>query len=229
MRTRPARLCPLWGMGALWEASVSLSSGRAVLDHLRGPRPAGSGAATSGSATEAASQQPQPGFPARRQARGQQRGGRGQGWRLRHPERSAGRGLDRWKPAPLLDFHSAWPGWGVCRLGAPGGRRVRWRPKGAAEDAQQPEPPDGDGAGRAGASLPPMGARRSARKPPRLEREAGALPHAQRSPAGGVGGPPPTLRSNGLAAPQRRSGSPARHRRPRQPAAPHRAALTRSR
>jgi hypothetical protein len=39
----------------------------------------------------------------------------------------AGLGLDCRKPAPLLHFHSAWPGWGFGLSGAPGGGRERGR------------------------------------------------------------------------------------------------------
>jgi hypothetical protein len=65
----------------------------------------------------------------------QQRGGRGQGWRLRHPERRAGLGLDRREPAPLLHCDSAWPGWGFCLAGAPWGADGS---AGAARSARKP-------------------------------------------------------------------------------------------
>ena len=84
-------------------------------------RPAGGAAATSGSATGAASQQPQPVFPARRQELGQQRGGRGQGWRLRHPERSGGLGLASMSRATRYTFIPPGRAGVFWLLGAPGG------------------------------------------------------------------------------------------------------------
>jgi hypothetical protein len=50
--------------------------------------------------------------------------------------------------AATLSFRLA--GLGFRFGGAPGGGRERWRLKGAAEDAEQPQPPNGDGAGVGG-------------------------------------------------------------------------------
>jgi hypothetical protein len=82
-----------------------------------------------------------------------------------HPERRAGRGFDRRKPALLLHFSPRLAG-PVCLQGAPlGGGWTRWRPKGAAEDAEQPQPPAGDGARVGRGHKSGMGAVRSQRKP----------------------------------------------------------------
>ena len=63
----------------------------------------------------------QPVFPARRQELRQQWGGRGQGWRLRHPERSGGLGLDRTSPPRCYTVILPGRAGVFSLLGAPGG------------------------------------------------------------------------------------------------------------
>lgn len=155
-------------------------------------------AATNGSATGAARQQPQPVFPARRQELGQQRGGRGQGWRGAPP---AGLGLDRTSPPR-------------CYTGIPPGRAgvlAAWAPLGAD--------------GSAGALRAPRRMRSSRSRPTATARggrgpdsPAGRPPQrAEAAPAGARGGCPTTraaLPSGGCwgaspNSPEQWPGSPA--------------------
>jgi hypothetical protein len=191
LRRLPARLPPLCAGGA----ALARPRRQRVLvaKHARvprRPRHGGAGlplataltgrhAATNGSATDARlGQSPRP-FSGQAAVTLAAAGWARSRLGVAHPERSAGLGLDRWKPALLLYCDSAGPG--RSPAGSPlGGGWERGRPKGAAEDAEQPQPPNGDGA-RAGRGPKPK------RAPPaasgsrsRLKREAGDLPHAKR-------------------------------------------------
>ena len=104
-------------------------------------------------------------------------------------------------------------GW-LWLLGAPWGAAGARAPR-AADGSRAgfaAEGEHGDGAGVGGGRTPKQGARRSqaqAARLLRLKREAGDPPHAQCSPARGVGGLPQRS-GRCLAAPQRRSGTPGR-------------------
>ena len=93
----------------------------------------------------------------------QRRGGRCQGWRARLLRATRRAWPLQEEPAKPLYFHSAWPGWGLCRLGAPGGGRERWpRPQPAqAARGLRLEREAGDGAEWAGGFKLSQGAARS--------------------------------------------------------------------
>jgi hypothetical protein len=130
-----------------------------------------------------------------------------------HPERSAGLGLDRWKPAPLLHWDSTWPGWGVLAPGSPWGRTGAPAPRAAHGSRVAAEGEHGDSAGWAGGYKPQQGAARRVRKPrsgwSRGRRPTARAAQRSASQRGCRGVRPPTLRME-PGSPAWGGGSPPR-------------------